>query len=162
MKRFIYRILIALHPPHFHERFGDEMMSVFDESSANRSGQLFADGLLSLARQWLLRSGLWKLAVGAVVSGVVLCLWATGVTQGANASLERDLQVLAGNPAYHRASDALDENEFEREAAQAVSILAEIRKGEQAKQWGAERQSQRREGQPSPRNNSTYTSPNKG
>jgi len=162
MKRFLYRILIALHPSRFRERFGDEMMCVFDESSANRSAKLFADGLFSLARQWLVRSGLWKLAAGAAVSALLLCGWGFAFTQGTHTSLEWELQVLAGNPAYHRASDLLDENEFEREAAQAVAILADIRKAGKAKQAGAEPQNQRREKQPSPRSNSTEISPNKG
>jgi len=50
---------------------------------------------------------------------------------------------MAGNPAFHRAPDSVDESEFEGEAARAVAILAEIRKEE--KRANAERQNQRRE-----------------
>ena len=134
MRRFLYGALIALHPPRFRERFGDEMMCVFDEARGERTARLFADGVLSLARQWLLRSNLWKMTTGAVVSGLLLCGWGYAFTQGTNTSLERELQVMAGNPAFHRAPDSFDENEFSREAAQAISILAEIRKTEARKQ----------------------------
>ena len=60
----LYRGLILLHPAAFRRRFGEEMLWIFSESSANRSSApLFLDALLSLARQWLLRSGLWKVVV---------------------------------------------------------------------------------------------------
>ena len=134
MRRFLYRALIALHPPRFRERFGDEMMCVFDEAGGDRTARLFADGVLSLARQWLLRSNLWKMAAGATISALLLCAWGYAFTQGTHTSLERELQVMAGNPAFYRAPDSLDENEFEREAAQAVAILAGIRKTEEQKQ----------------------------
>ena len=51
----IYRALIRLHPADFRERFGAEMMSIFEASSAARP-RLIADAVLSLARQWLLRA----------------------------------------------------------------------------------------------------------
>lgn len=162
MKRFLYRTLIALHPPRFRERFGDEMMCVFDESAARGDAKLFADALLSLARQWLLHSGLWKLATGAVVSGLILCGWGYAFTHGTNTSLERELQALTGNPYFYRPPSSLDEREFEREAAQAVAILAEIRKAEEAKQAATERQNRRREKQHLPQNSPADTSPTKG
>jgi len=87
MKRFLYRALIALHPPHFRERFGDEMMCAFDESAGKRDAKLFADAFVSLARQWLVRSGLWKLASGAVVSSLIRCGWGYAFTQGSSPSL---------------------------------------------------------------------------
>jgi hypothetical protein len=55
MTRHIYRTLIRLHPADFRERFGGEMMSIFEASSAARP-RLIADAFLSLARQWLLRT----------------------------------------------------------------------------------------------------------
>lgn len=119
-------------------------MSIFDESAVRRDTGLFADAFVSLGRQWLLRSGLWKLATGAVVSALILGGWGYAFAQGSNASLERELQVMAGNPAFHRASDLLDENEFEREAAQAVAILAQIRETNEVKRAHSERQSQKR------------------
>ncbi len=56
--RLIYRLLLLLHPPRFRRRFSPEMLIIFDESP--RKAPLLTDGLASLARQWLLRSGLWK------------------------------------------------------------------------------------------------------
>jgi hypothetical protein len=52
--RNIYRALIQLHPADFRARFGGEMMSIFETSSAARP-RLIADAALSLSRQWLLR-----------------------------------------------------------------------------------------------------------
>jgi hypothetical protein len=80
MTRFFYRGLINLHPRAFRERFGDEMLCVFDEAASTGVATLFADGLGSLARQWLFRSGIWKMAVGAVLSGVFLIGWAYSAT----------------------------------------------------------------------------------
>jgi len=66
MLRPLYRCVLRLHPPAFRERFADEMLSIFDHC-LGRPGlgglglgrptalSLFADGLLSLARQWTLR-----------------------------------------------------------------------------------------------------------
>ena len=130
MRRFLYRALIALHPRSFRERFGEEMMSIFDEPAMKRDGTLFADAFISLGWQWLVRSNLWKLAAGAALSALILCGWGYAFTQSTSTSMERELQIMAGNPAYHRASDLLDENEFEREAAQAVAILAQIHRTE--------------------------------
>ena len=57
MLRFFYIWLLGLHPRHFKQRFGDEMLSIFDEAAGHRgTGQLFADAFLSLLRQWALRS----------------------------------------------------------------------------------------------------------
>ena len=72
MRRSLYRILIALHPVRFRDRFGDEMLCIFDEAGRDRAPRLFADAVLSLLRQWLLRSNLWKIASGAVISRVCL------------------------------------------------------------------------------------------
>jgi len=133
MKRFLYRALIALHPPSFRERFGEEMMSIFDEPATKRDGTLFADAFVSLGWQWLMRSDLWKLAAGALVSTLILCGWGYSFAQSVNRSLDRSLQVMAGNPLFFQPHTSLNEQEFEREAAQAVAILAQIRKAERAK-----------------------------
>jgi hypothetical protein len=56
MGRFLYVCLIGLHPRHFRERFGDEMIAIFDDAAGNRErGALLTDALISLFRQWLLR-----------------------------------------------------------------------------------------------------------
>jgi hypothetical protein len=137
MRRFIYRALIALHPPRFRERFGDEMMCVFDEAGRERTVRLFADGVLSLARQWLLRSNLWKMATGAAISGLLLLAWGNAMAQGVDVSLMRGSrwhERLMMSPWLSQPANPFDEVEFSREAAQAVTILHEIRKTQGQKQ----------------------------
>lgn len=71
MIRMLYRVLLWFHPPAFRRAFAGEMLWIFDETSgAPALWLLFADALLSLARQWLLRSGAWKLAL-ACAGGLV-------------------------------------------------------------------------------------------
>lgn len=65
MKRSLYRGLVWLHPPAFRREFGDEMLWIFDEASIFGSSSLFADGMISLLRQWMLRTRIWMLAVAA-------------------------------------------------------------------------------------------------
>jgi hypothetical protein len=62
MIRAMYRAVLFLHPPEFREQFGDEMLWIFDETSADRANTapLFADGLLSVARQWFVGYEAWK------------------------------------------------------------------------------------------------------
>lgn len=56
MIRPIYHFLLRLHPPHFRERFEEEMLDVFDNAvAAYGPASLLADGMVSLARQWILR-----------------------------------------------------------------------------------------------------------
>jgi hypothetical protein len=56
MGRSLYICLIGLHPRHFRERFGEEMIAIFDDAAGNRErGALFTDVLVSLFRQWALR-----------------------------------------------------------------------------------------------------------
>ena len=59
MSRLLYRCLLWLLPPAFRRQFADEMLWIFDEESGHGLIRLFADGLVSLARQWLVRS-VWK------------------------------------------------------------------------------------------------------
>jgi hypothetical protein len=70
MTRHLYRFLLQLHPPRFRRRFAEEMLMIFEES--NQKAPLFADGVVSVARQWMLRSGLWKWALAPV--GALLTL----------------------------------------------------------------------------------------
>lgn len=56
MLRSLYIQILRLHPGAFRTRYGDEMLSIYDEAA--RSGQpwpLFGDACVSLGRQWLLR-----------------------------------------------------------------------------------------------------------
>ena len=136
MRRSLYRALIELHPARFRDRFGDEMLCVFDEAGRDRAPRLFADAVLSLLRRWLLRSNLWKMASGAVISGLLLCAWGNSTARGLDLSLARGSRWqdrLAMNPWLGDREAPLDKAEFEREAAQAVAILAGIRKTEAQK-----------------------------
>jgi hypothetical protein len=140
MRRFFYRALIALHPPRFRQRFGDEMLCVFDEAGRGRTARLFADGALSLLRQWLLRSNLWKIAAGAAISALLLFAWGYAVAGSANSWLIRGREWhdrLTMTPSLATPGPPFDEAEFEREAGEAVSILAGIRDTEAQKQQDA-------------------------
>jgi hypothetical protein len=64
----VYRLLVQAHPAEFREQFGEEMAWIFEET---RQPALFYDALLSLARQWVLRSGAWTMAAGGGVALVV-------------------------------------------------------------------------------------------
>lgn len=67
MSRILYRSILWLHPPAFRREFAGEMLWIFDETrGVGAVWMLFADALVSLARQWVLRAGAWKLvAAGA-------------------------------------------------------------------------------------------------
>jgi hypothetical protein len=57
MLRLLYRWLIRLHPLCFRQRFGEEMLDIFEEVSEHRGeASLFTDAFLSLFRQWVMRS----------------------------------------------------------------------------------------------------------
>ena len=74
MTRTVYRWLICLHPPAFRLRFEPELLWIFDESSdASGAASLVYDAAISLLRQWLMRSGIWKWVVGGI-AGVVYLL----------------------------------------------------------------------------------------
>lgn len=52
--RQLYSLLIRLHPPHFREQFGPEMMAIFEQASGSH-WDLIADAFASLFRQWTFR-----------------------------------------------------------------------------------------------------------
>src|SRR5215471_13838153 len=57
MIRRLYEWLIWSHPDRFRRRFGEQMLSIFDDSTRARSGfDLLSDAFLSLLRQRLLRT----------------------------------------------------------------------------------------------------------
>jgi len=71
--RSLYRILLRLHPECFRKQYEEQMLWIFDESVQSRGAvSLLLDAVVSLARQWVLRSGYWQhgqqtmLADGAV------------------------------------------------------------------------------------------------
>lgn len=67
MTRTLYRCLVCLHPPAFRLRFEEELFWIFDESSDASGGvPLVYDAALSLLRQWIMRTGMWKWALGGI------------------------------------------------------------------------------------------------
>jgi hypothetical protein len=71
MNRTLYRWLICLHPPAFRLRFEEELLLIFDESTdTSGAAPLVYDAAISLLRQWLMRSGLWKWVLGGVAGAV--------------------------------------------------------------------------------------------
>jgi len=71
MTRALYQWLLWMHPPQFRREFAGEMMWIF-ESSVESEGHanLLSDAAVSLARQWFLRSGAWK--IGVALAGALL------------------------------------------------------------------------------------------
>ncbi len=71
MTRTLYRWLIGLHPRAFRLRFEQELLWIFDESSdASGAAPLVYDAAISLLRQWLIRSGLWKWVLGGIAGAL--------------------------------------------------------------------------------------------
>ena len=67
MVRKLYTCLLLMHPPAFRRRFAAEMLCIFDEAALSTGAStLMADAAASLARQWILRSESWKLALAIV------------------------------------------------------------------------------------------------
>ncbi|SPE37958.1 hypothetical protein SBA6_80032 [Candidatus Sulfopaludibacter sp. SbA6] len=65
MTRTLYRSLLWLHPPSFRRQFAGEMLWIFDEATAAEGpARLLFDGIASLARQWMVRCGVWKVFAG--------------------------------------------------------------------------------------------------
>jgi hypothetical protein len=57
----LYRCALRLHPHTFRERFGGEMLSIFDHTSGTFSRcRLLSDSMLSLMRQWTMRPEFWN------------------------------------------------------------------------------------------------------
>jgi len=76
--RALYQCLLLMHPPAFRRRFAAEMLGIFDEAAPfTGAGGLLIDAFSSLVRQWILRSGAWK--VGIAVLGACLQLTAGGL-----------------------------------------------------------------------------------
>jgi hypothetical protein len=86
MTRALYRCLVWLHPPYFRREFGGEMLWIFDEAAQTGAvSPLIADVLISLARQWCLRSSYWKFALaplGALFQVTLGSALIIGIGQG--------------------------------------------------------------------------------
>ncbi len=75
MTRTLYRWLIGLHPPAFRRRFEPELLWIFDESNdVSGAAPLLYDAAISLLRQWLMRSGVWKWVVGGFAGAMPLLI----------------------------------------------------------------------------------------
>ncbi len=69
MTRRLYRGLLALHPASFQDRFGEELLWIYDQKdSAYSSSALIYDCLLSVVRQWLFHSSAWTFGVGLLIN----------------------------------------------------------------------------------------------
>jgi hypothetical protein len=92
--RALYQCLLLLHPPAFRRRFAAEMLFIFDEAAQSTGGPaLIFDGVVSLARQWLLRSASWKLAVA--ILGACIEITAGGLIWLAPAHLQSSARAPA-------------------------------------------------------------------
>jgi hypothetical protein len=61
MLKHVYRRLIAFHPSYFRSRFGDEMLSIFDQAETSSARlRLIGDAVISVLRQWGLRPQFWE------------------------------------------------------------------------------------------------------
>ena len=75
MARTLYRWLVCLHPPAFRLRFEEALLWIFDESSdASGAAPLVYDAIISLLRQWVMRSGMWKWALGAIAGALPILI----------------------------------------------------------------------------------------
>jgi hypothetical protein len=71
----LYRWLVRLHPPAFRLRFEEELLWIFDESSAaSGATPLVYDAAISLLRQWVVRSGMWKWALGGIAGALPILI----------------------------------------------------------------------------------------
>lgn len=71
MTRTFYGWLVALHPPAFRRRFEEELLWIFDESwGISGAVPLLYDAVISLLRQWIMRSGMWKWVLGGVAGAL--------------------------------------------------------------------------------------------
>ena len=75
MNRTLYRWLIGLHPPAFRLRFEPELLWIFDESrDESGAAPLVYDAAISLLRQWLMRSGMWKWVLGGIAGALPILI----------------------------------------------------------------------------------------
>lgn len=71
MVRRLYRCLVWLHPAAFRLRFEEEILWIFDEAADGwGTASLLRDAGISLLRQWLIRSQLWKWIVAGTAAVV--------------------------------------------------------------------------------------------
>jgi len=61
MTRTLYRWLICLHPP-------------AESRDVSGAAPLLYDAVISLLRQWLMRSGMWKWVVGSIAGALPILI----------------------------------------------------------------------------------------
>ena len=83
MMRQFYILLLRLHPRAFGQRFGDEMLGIFDQSDGKSS--LMADGVISLFRQWTIRPHSATFSATTTADGVPMFYSAEPEIPGASA-----------------------------------------------------------------------------
>jgi Ca2+-binding EF-hand superfamily protein len=67
----LYILLLKMHPAPFRQRFGDEMLGIFQNAGGlGASVVLLADGLISVGRQWVLRPEFRRPLVATVAARV--------------------------------------------------------------------------------------------
>lgn len=110
------------------------MLCIFDECDSGETRRLIADALGSVFRQWLFHSGWWKLVVGAAVSSLLVFACGYSISQSFNWSLiwgaQRRADLL---PLYGPPDPSFNELEFEGEARQAIRMLAQYRREDEAR-----------------------------
>jgi hypothetical protein len=94
----LYRWLVRLHPPSFRERFGAEMLCVYDEADRSDRPHLWSDAIASLARQWVVRSRYWIAGVAILGALLQLVLAGTAWLGAAQRVLTGWLPGASGSP----------------------------------------------------------------
>lgn len=75
MRRVLYRSLLHLHPAAFRSRFAGEMLWIFDRATDSGDARgLVCDALVSLLRQWVLRTPWWKLPAAVLAALIQIAL----------------------------------------------------------------------------------------
>ena len=96
MLRWLYIQLIRLHPAPFRWRFGDDMLDDFDCAAPRARLRYFADGMASIARQWLLRPEFRHPDVPAATAETVLEAVAVPLFQTIETYKPRPVALLHG------------------------------------------------------------------
>src|ERR1700728_3546042 len=79
MTRSLYAALLRLHPLGFRRQFATEMLWIFDEARVSEGAfVLLLDLLMSVARQWLVRSGLWKVMLALTGAAIQVIAFGLG------------------------------------------------------------------------------------
>ena len=117
------------------------MLCIFDESAPEERPRLIADALRSAIRQWLFHSGWWKFVAGAAVSGMLVFACGYSISSAFNWSRLWDIQHHGDLLAFSAPppDPFFNELEFEREAQQAVHMLAQYRHADEGRHHGRTR-----------------------